>query len=66
MPRIARIKVKGEPTVYHVMPRTALDGFVIGDVEKDFLLGRFKSVIVDPPDSPQRTICSAEFKVNNA
>ena len=33
MPRIARIKVKGEPTVYHVMSRTALDGFVLGDVE---------------------------------
>ena len=38
MPRIARIKVKGEPTVYHVMSRTALDGFVLGDVEKDFML----------------------------
>ena len=38
MPRIARIKVSGEPTVYHVMSRTALDGFVLGDVEKDFLL----------------------------
>jgi len=42
MPRIARIKVKGEPTVYHVMSRTALDGFVIGDVEKDYLLGLTK------------------------
>jgi len=38
MPRIARIKVTGEATVYHVMSRTALDGFVMGDVEKDFLL----------------------------
>ncbi len=38
MPRIARIKVKGEPTVYHIMSRTALDGFVLEDVEKDFLL----------------------------
>jgi putative transposase len=38
MPRFARIKVKGEPTVYHVMSRTALGGFVIEDVEKDFLL----------------------------
>ena len=38
MPRIARIKVSGEATVYHVMSRTALDGFVLGDVEKDFLL----------------------------
>jgi len=38
VPRIARIKVSGEATVYHVMSRTALDGFVLGDVEKDFLL----------------------------
>ena len=38
MPIIARIKVSGEVTVYHVMSRTASDGFVIGDVEKDFLL----------------------------
>jgi len=27
--------VTGEPAVYHVMSRTALDGFVLGDVEKD-------------------------------
>lgn len=38
MPRIARIKVRGEETVYHIMSRTALDGFVLGDVEKDYLL----------------------------
>ena len=38
MPRIARMKMKGEPAVYHVMSRTVLDGFVLGDVEKDFLL----------------------------
>jgi len=42
MPRIARIKVRGEQTVYHVMSRTALDGFVMGDVEKDFLLNLIK------------------------
>lgn len=42
MPRIARIKVKGESTVYHIMSRTALDGFVLEDVEKDFLLGLIK------------------------
>jgi len=34
--------VKDEPAVYHVMSRTALDGFVIGDVEKDFLLKLIK------------------------
>ncbi|MDH3349636.1 MAG: transposase [Desulfobulbaceae bacterium] len=37
MPRIARMLVKGEPAVYHVMTRTALDGYVLGDVEKDHL-----------------------------
>ncbi len=38
MPRIARLIVKEEKAVYHVMSRTALEGYVIGDVEKDFLL----------------------------
>ncbi len=47
MPRIARIKVKGEPTVYHIMSRTALDGFVLEDVEKDFLLNLIKRSIKD-------------------
>ena len=32
MPRIARLIVKGEPAVYHVLSRAALDGFVLGDV----------------------------------
>ena len=38
MPRIARLIVKEEEAVYHVMSRTALDGYVLEDVEKDFLL----------------------------
>jgi putative transposase len=38
MPRIARMVLKGEPGVYHVISRTALGGFVLGDIEKDFLL----------------------------
>jgi REP element-mobilizing transposase RayT len=42
MPRIARLKVKGETAVYHIMSRTALDGFVLGDVEKEFLLNFIK------------------------
>jgi len=42
MPRIARLIVKGEPSVYHVMSRTALDGFVLGDVEKEYLLNLIK------------------------
>jgi REP element-mobilizing transposase RayT len=39
MPRIARLKMKGEPAVYHVISRTTLEGFVLGDVEKDRLVG---------------------------
>lgn len=42
MPRIARLKVKGEPAVYHVISRTALDGFVLGDTEKEYLLNLIK------------------------
>jgi REP element-mobilizing transposase RayT len=42
MARIARLKVKGEPSVYHVISRTTLEGFVFGDVEKDHLLGLMK------------------------
>ncbi len=42
MPRIARLVVKGEPAVYHVVTRSALDGFVLGDVEKDFLLDHIR------------------------
>jgi hypothetical protein len=30
--------LKGEPRVYHVISRTALGGFALGDIEKDFLL----------------------------
>ncbi len=44
MPRIARLKLKGEPAVYHVISRTALDGFVLGDVEKEFLLNSIKKL----------------------
>ena len=38
MPRIARMVNNDETTVYHVMSRTALDGFPLGDIEKDFML----------------------------
>jgi len=38
MARIPRLTLTGEPAVYHVISRTALDGFVLGDVEKDYLL----------------------------
>ena len=38
MPRIARMIVAGAPAIYHVISRTALDGYVIGEEEKDQLL----------------------------
>ena len=38
MPRTTRLIIKDETAVYHVMSRTALDGFPLGDVEKDFML----------------------------
>ncbi len=37
MPGIARLVVKYKKAVYHVMSRTALDGYVPEDVENDFL-----------------------------
>jgi REP element-mobilizing transposase RayT len=42
MPRIPRLLNEGEATVYHVMSRTALDGFPLGDIEKDYLLNIIK------------------------
>ena len=38
MPRTIRLIINDEIAVYHVMSRTALDGFPLGDVEKDFML----------------------------
>ncbi len=42
MPRKSRMIVDGEPAVYHVMSRTALDGFVLGDHEKNYFLRHIK------------------------
>ena len=38
MARIPRLTTAGEPAVYHVISRTAPDGFVLGDMEKEYLL----------------------------
>lgn len=35
MPRSTRMLIPDEATVYHVISRTALDGFPFGDIEKD-------------------------------
>ena len=42
MPRISRMVINDETTAYHVMSRTALDGFPLGDIEKDFMLDLIK------------------------
>ena len=42
MPRIPRMVINEETTVYHVMSRTALDGFPLGDIEKDFMIDLIK------------------------
>jgi hypothetical protein len=34
--------IEDEKTVYHVMSRTALDGFPLGDIEKDFMIDQIK------------------------
>ncbi len=44
MARIPRLLVKGEDTVYHIISRTALPGFVLGDCEKDYLLSLIKNL----------------------
>jgi REP element-mobilizing transposase RayT len=44
MARIPRILIAGEPTAYHIISRSALDGYPIGRAEKEFfvrLLKRF-------------------------
>ena len=42
MPRVARMFVKDSEAAYHIISRTALDGFVLGDPEKEQLLKIFK------------------------
>ena len=42
MPRTPRLKIDDETAVYHIISRTALDGFPLGDIEKDFMLDLIK------------------------
>jgi REP element-mobilizing transposase RayT len=42
MPRTSRLIISDEKAVYHVISRTALDGFPLKDVEKDFMLDVIK------------------------
>ena len=44
MSRTARLKIRDEPAVYHIMSRTALAGFVIGDIDKEYFLRLIKKV----------------------
>ena len=42
MARIPRILITGDPTVYHIISRTALEGFPLADIERDFLVEQIK------------------------
>ena len=42
MPRTSRLIIPDEKAVYHVMSRTALDGFPLQDIEKDYMLDLIK------------------------
>jgi len=44
MARIPRILISGEPTAYHIISRTALEGYPMGDVEKDYFVGLIKQL----------------------
>ena len=47
MPRIAKMIIKDDPAVYHIISRTALDGLVIGDVEIEFLASLIRRLSKD-------------------
>jgi len=42
MPRTSRMIIAEEKAVYHAMSRSALDGFPLKGVEKDFMLDLIK------------------------
>ena len=42
MPRISRMIIQNQTAIYHVMSRTALDGFPLEAFEKDYLLELIK------------------------
>ena len=42
MPRVSRMIVQNQTAIYHVMSRTALDGFPLEAFEKDYLLDLIK------------------------
>jgi len=44
MARVPRLVVEGEAAVYHLVSRTALDGFPLGDVEKEHMVRLLKSL----------------------
>ena len=47
MPRTSRMIIGDQKAVYHVMSRTALDGFPLKDVEKDFMLDLIRCYFSD-------------------
>lgn len=45
MPRMQRMQIVDEPTVYHIINRTALPGLPMGDEEKAFLLQMLQRLV---------------------
>ena len=48
MPRAARMVIVGEAAAYHIISRTALDNYPVGDIEKDELAKIIKPEKVIP------------------
>ncbi len=44
MARIPRILITGDSTAYHIISRTALDGYPMDDVEKDFFVAQVEKL----------------------
>ncbi len=44
MPRIARLIRDNQPTIYHIVSRTALQGLPVKDKDNDYLLGLIKKL----------------------
>ena len=47
MPRTSRMTITDKKAFYHVMSQTALDGFPLKEVEKDFLTGIDQKAFID-------------------
>jgi len=67
MPRTQRLIINDENTVYHVMSRAALDGFPLGDIEKDFMLdlNPLRAGLVERPEQYRWNSLGYHIQTNN-